>query len=649
MNNQPDSTNLSERGMDLTEGEGSTHPIETPLLGAMGLPPGVTDRKRSQDIRNAPPPTGSEETPHFGTPQYSSTPNAQNDYEAEYANMKRDRGVPDQQAPTLGSSLRGLNQTLQHIMRQVADIDNRQHEMTREFAGVREVLGVVRDNQTRLEQRVPVHAHNAQNGGVNNTNRVPSPVRQGVANDMPANVQQGGQHGFHPVNNGGINQAQGGQPAHNGGPAYGQQGGPPVHQQVPNQLQGGPPNRNPPRLQRNVQGLENTLTEAHYFSKIGKFQTYGGEPNENFNTFMKQLVRKLRTLQVPHEMHLDYLIDNLVGKAADFVFNLPDLDRYDFLELATKVDSRFSKVEDPSLMMNKLSVCVQGPDQSVEAYAEEIRILAQKALPAAQEQVIESLCVSRFFQGVHNKGAALSAHSKLPASLERAVLEYNRALVQQQIILGSSSVRRLSSIDREQGRRDKDDREHERSHQSRRDYADTRRGYPSNDRSPTNKDNFRGERRDSRSPNRKYFGSGYQGERRYSRSPDRRDYNGRSSPRRGYEYNRDSRPSPRRDYAYRRESRSPNRFGDRQRRDSRSPSYGRDRRSISPYKYTRDDRFIDFCKRLYNLTMDSPKRPSQQGCFECGAMDHFKVDCPSLQSAHGKSVTFKDSNEGGAA
>ena len=101
MNNQPDSTNLSERGMDLTEGDGGTHPIETPLLGAMGLPPGVTDRKykedpmkRSQDIRNAPPPPGSEETPLFGTPQYSSTPNAQNDYEAENANMKRDRGSP---------------------------------------------------------------------------------------------------------------------------------------------------------------------------------------------------------------------------------------------------------------------------------------------------------------------------------------------------------------------------------------------------------------------------------------------------------------------------------------------------------------------------------------------------------------------------
>ena len=36
MNNQPDTTNLSERGIDLTEGDGSTHPIETPLLGAMG-------------------------------------------------------------------------------------------------------------------------------------------------------------------------------------------------------------------------------------------------------------------------------------------------------------------------------------------------------------------------------------------------------------------------------------------------------------------------------------------------------------------------------------------------------------------------------------------------------------------------------------
>ena len=63
-------------------------------------------------------------------------------------------------------------------MRQVADIDNRQHVMTREFEGVREVLGEVWDNQTRLEQRVPVQAHNELNRGVNNANRVPSLEQQ---------------------------------------------------------------------------------------------------------------------------------------------------------------------------------------------------------------------------------------------------------------------------------------------------------------------------------------------------------------------------------------------------------------------------------------------------------------------------------------
>ena len=43
-------------------------------------------------------------------------------------------------------------------------------------------------------------------------------------------------------------------------------------------------------------------------------------------------------------------------------------------------------------------------------------------------------------------------------------------------------------------------------------------------------------------------------------------------------------------------------------------------------------------------------RPSrQQGCFECGAMGHFKAECPSLKNTYSKSVTFKDSNDGGAA
>ena len=40
MQNQPDTTNLSERGLDLTEGDGSTHPIEPLLLGAMSSPQG---------------------------------------------------------------------------------------------------------------------------------------------------------------------------------------------------------------------------------------------------------------------------------------------------------------------------------------------------------------------------------------------------------------------------------------------------------------------------------------------------------------------------------------------------------------------------------------------------------------------------------
>ncbi len=89
---------------------------------------------------------------------------------------------------------------------------------------------------------------------------------------------------------------------------------------------------NPPTVRNvtlnNTQGnTHNNTTQAEAQRKLGKFRTFSGDQEENFETFKKQFERKLHTLQVPMEMYCDYLIDNVSGKAADFLFNLPHFER----------------------------------------------------------------------------------------------------------------------------------------------------------------------------------------------------------------------------------------------------------------------------------------------------------------------------------
>ena len=381
-----------------------------------------------------------------------------------------------------------------------------------------------------------------------------------------------------------------------------------------------------------------TQFESQHAKKLGKFRTFSGETDEKFQIYLKQFERKLHILNVPEPLYVDYLIDSLSGKAAEFAFNLPNLGNISFKELSDKLEMRFDKLEDPSLFMSRLHVYVQGSEQTPEAFAEEIRVLAQGALVNATQEVIESVAINQFFKGASNKAAALTASAKLPTTLDNALLEFNRALVQQQNILGTSSVRRLSPYSRYSAK----DTESRSRESKRKDFKSLPMGgrfksdhSNSPDRSSRRKRYDFSDEEDSRQRGR------YRTDRYSSRSPstDRRSIDRNDSYR---SYNR-----------YYRSSRSPQSYGYRDRSPSVSPQrYGGNRRSISPYKRKfreRDDlsEVEKLVEQLKNALKDQNRKKDLR-CFECGSKDHFKAECPRLNESNSKSVDFKLPNEEGS-
>ena len=354
-----------------------------------------------------------------------------------------------------------------------------------------------------------------------------------------------------------------------------------------------------------------------------KLRTFGGESGENWPVFRAFFERK--TLGIDENTKLGLFADCLMGKAAAFWISLPNRIQTNYSLLLEKFNQKYEKVDDPSMTLQKLYIVKQKPNQDVEDFAEEVRLLTQGGLPQADQQTWDTLACSQFLSGARNKAACLTVCNSSPRTLDEALKSYKKAVIYQQAILGNSDETPVDSEVKP---------------------IDVRR------LTDTRTENYSGGYgRSSRSPNRN---SGRNGN--YARSPRRDD---RGSGQYSRSPNRETRDRDRQNY-----TRSPERRYPSPRRGDRSPRrerYEKDPRSRSPVVTKALENINDVLAKVLDNLVNQPRRnrsPSPDSnmgnmrCWECGKTGHFQRDCDQISSdEEGKKVKFRpqrQSNEGGS-
>ena len=124
-------------------------------------------------------------------------------------------------------------------------------------------------------------------------------------------------------------------------------------------------------------------------------------------------------------MKLDALLPRLQGKAGEFVYGqLSKRIRNDYNLLTKELKNRFRKIESRKTFGSKFSRHCQGVDDTVEAYAGELKRLYDKAHPHRDEETRREDLLQRFLDGIANEEASFQVeYVKEPVTIDEAVYE----------------------------------------------------------------------------------------------------------------------------------------------------------------------------------------------------------------------------------
>ena len=125
------------------------------------------------------------------------------------------------------------------------------------------------------------------------------------------------------------------------------------------------------------------------------------------------------------EKKLDELLPKLQGSAGEFVYDqLPSKVRQNYSALTRELKNRFRKVVNPKTYSTKFAASNQKPNQSVEDYAAELKMLYDKAFPTRDRRTRNEDLLRRFLNGLADKDAKFQVeYVKNPADIDTAVDE----------------------------------------------------------------------------------------------------------------------------------------------------------------------------------------------------------------------------------
>ena len=125
------------------------------------------------------------------------------------------------------------------------------------------------------------------------------------------------------------------------------------------------------------------------------------------------------------EEKLDELIPRLQGDAGNFVFDqLSTKDRNNYDKLCKELTNRFRSVENPKKYGTMFATRKQKSNETVEAYANDLKKLYDKAHPKRHHQIRDEDLVRKFFEGLADSKASYSVEfAKDPQNIDEAVDE----------------------------------------------------------------------------------------------------------------------------------------------------------------------------------------------------------------------------------
>ena len=156
-------------------------------------------------------------------------------------------------------------------------------------------------------------------------------------------------------------------------------------------------------------------------------KAYNPKKDGDFKIWVRHLEHYFSLLKVADVRKTTVLLYYLGEEASNTAFYLGITDATNFEQAKNVLMLYFSPVETPEELRTKFHQRYQGPDESLEHFAMELRVLCSKAYKNMNANELEEMAKQQFIMGVRNNAAREKLIVHRPANLKDAI-EYGRLL-----------------------------------------------------------------------------------------------------------------------------------------------------------------------------------------------------------------------------
>lgn len=165
----------------------------------------------------------------------------------------------------------------------------------------------------------------------------------------------------------------------------------------------------------------NTRSRQYHDGSSNKIPPFTGK--EEWPVWIARFETMAQRFGWSEEEKLDHLLPRMEGQAGQFVFaQLPPRVLQNYKELLCELDSRFRVIQTARSFAAKFSSRSQRPNESVEEYAADLKILYDKAHGYRDKHIREEDLVRRFLDGLREDDIRFEVeYHKEPETLDQAV------------------------------------------------------------------------------------------------------------------------------------------------------------------------------------------------------------------------------------
>ena len=150
-------------------------------------------------------------------------------------------------------------------------------------------------------------------------------------------------------------------------------------------------------------------------------KAYRPKIDGDFKQWVRHLEHYFTLLNIDNARKTTMLLYNLGQEAFLIAFHLGLIDTSHYNVAKQDLNQYFSPLETPEELRTKFHQRIQSPDESLENYAMELRVLSLKAYPTIYEDVLEKMAIQPFILGIINSITREIFAVKLPENLKDAI------------------------------------------------------------------------------------------------------------------------------------------------------------------------------------------------------------------------------------